>query len=73
MGPLGPLGPGAPRGPGGPVGGPWGPMGPHWSPNGPIYYHYYISYPMRSKAAYPPPRCVLDHKVNGTILASAQS
>jgi hypothetical protein len=27
----------------------------------------------RSKAAYPPPRCVLDHKVNGTILASAQS
>ena len=27
----------------------------------------------RSKAAYPPPRCVLDHKVNGSILASTQS
>ena len=23
--------------------------------------------PKRSKAAYPPPRCVLDHKLNGLI------
>ena len=26
-------------------------------------------YSKRSKAAYPPPRCVLDHKLNGFILS----
>ena len=29
-------------------------------------------YPKRSKAAYPPPRCVLDHKLNGFIYSCAE-
>ena len=29
--------------------------------------NFYIFYPKRSKAAYPPPPCVLDHKLNGFI------
>ena len=35
----------------------------HWGAFGPG------ADPKRSKAAYPPPRCVLDHKLNGCILS----
>ena len=34
-----------------------------------IFYYYISLYPKRSKAAYPPPRCVLDHKLNGFIFS----
>ena len=32
---------------------------------------YLFVYPKRSKAAYPPPRCVLDHKLNGSKFEEA--